>query len=95
MRYMLSAAAFLAATAAPAQAQDACSYRTTPAVGSWARYTMNRNGQDVTMRMAIVGQEKRNGKDALWFETKSETPRGTMINAVLVPGFPFEPGDVK
>ena len=63
-------------------------------MGSWAQYTSSRDGQDFTSRIALVGQEKRDGKDALWFESTSETPRGKMISEVLVPGYPYAPDAV-
>ncbi len=95
MRHLLGAAGLLLAVAVPAAAQDVCSqYRTTPAVGSWAEYRSDRGGQELTSRVALVGQEKRDGKDALWLETSTATPRGRMISEVLVPGFPYEPGSV-
>jgi hypothetical protein len=95
MRHMIFAAGLLAAVAVPLQAQDVCSqYRPTPAMGSWAQYTSSRDGQDFTTRIALVGQEKRDGKDALWFESSSETPRGKMVSEVLVPTYPFAPDAV-
>jgi len=95
MRYMFSAAALLAAAAVPARAQDVCSqYRPTPAMGSWAQYTSTRDGQDFTTRVALVGQEKRDGKDAVWFESASDSPRGKMITETLVPSYPFAPDAV-
>ncbi len=95
MRHLLGAAGLLLAVAVPAAAQDVCSqYRAAPAVGSWAEYRSDRDGQQFTSRLALVGQEKRNGKDALWFETSSDSPRGRMISEILVPGYPYEPGSV-
>ena len=95
MRHLLGAAGLLLAVAVPAAAQDVCSqYRAAPAVGSWAEYRSDRDGQQFTSRLALVGQEKRNGKDALWFETSSDSPRGRMISEMLVPGYPYEPGSV-
>lgn len=91
MRQMIYAVGLLAATALPAQAQDVCSqYRPTPTVGSWAEYKTSRGGQEGSMRMAIVGREKRDGKDAVWFEMSNDTPRGKMVMEALVPGFPYE-----
>ncbi len=85
----------LIAAGLPLQAQDVCSqYRPTPVQGSWAQYKSNRNGQDIMTRMAVVGHEKRDGKDAVWFETSTESPRGKMINEVLVPTYPFEQTEV-
>ncbi len=95
MRHTIYAAVLLVALAAPVRAQEACSqYRLTPAIGSWAQYTSNRGGQDVTTRIAVVGQERRNGKDAIWFESSMESPRGRMVSEMLVPSYPFEPGSV-
>ena len=95
MRQMILAAGLLAGAAVPARAQDVCTqYRPTPAMGSWAQYTSSRDGQDFTTRIALVGQEKRDGKDAMWFESASETPRGKMITETLVPGYPFTPDAV-
>lgn len=92
MRHLIFAASLLAGAAVPVQAQDVCAkYRPTPAMGSWAQYTMSRDGQEFTTRLALVGQEKRDGKDAVWFETTSETPRGKAITEMLVPGYPFAP----
>lgn len=95
MRHMVYAAALVAAVAVPARAQDVCTqYRPNPAVGSWAEYQTTRDGQSMKTRVAVVGQEKRDGKDAIWFESTMETPRGRMISELLVPGYPFEPGSV-
>ena len=95
MRHIVYAAGLLAAVAVPARAQDVCTrFRPTPAVGSWAEYQTSRNGQPLKTRIAVVGQEKRDGKDAVWFESTMETPRGRMISEMLVPAFPFEPGSV-
>ena len=93
MRHIVYAAGLLAAVAVPARAQDVCTrFRPTPAIGSWAEYQTSRNGQAFKTRLAVVGQEKRGGKDAIWFESTMETPRGRMISEMLVPGYPFEPG---
>jgi len=93
MRHMVYAAGLLAAVAVPVRAQDVCTqYRPTPAMGSWAEYQTTRDGQSMKTRVAIVGQEKRDGKDAVWFESTMETPRGRMISEMLVPSYPFEPG---
>jgi hypothetical protein len=93
MRHMVYAAGLLAAVAVPARAQDVCTqYRPTPAMGSWAEYQTTRDGQSMKTRVAIVGQEKRDGKDAVWFESTMDTPRGRMISEMLVPSYPFEPG---
>ena len=95
MRQLFCAAGLLLAAVAPVRAQDVCSqYRPTPAVGSWAEYVNTRGDQSSTMRLAIVGQEKRDGKDAVWFESASESPRGKMVVELLVPSFPFAQGDV-
>ena len=92
MRHMIFAASLLAGAAVPVRAQDVCArYRPTPAMGSWAQYTISRDGQELTTRLALVGHEKRDGKDALWFESASETPRGKVITEMLVPGYPFAP----
>jgi hypothetical protein len=95
MRHIVYAAGLLAAVAVPGRAQDVCArFRPSPAVGSWAEYQTSRDGQALRTRIAVVGQEKRDGKDALWFESTMETPRGRMISEMLVPGYPFEPGSV-
>jgi hypothetical protein len=95
MRHIVYAAGLLAAVAVPARAQDVCTqFRPTPAVGSWAEYQTSRDGQALRTRIAVVGQEKRDGKDAIWFESTMETPRGRMISEMLVPSYPFEPGSV-
>lgn len=93
MRHLVYAAGLLAAVVVPVRAQDVCTqYRPTPAMGSWAEYQTTRDGQSMKTRVAIVGQEKRDGKDAIWFESTMETPRGRMISEMLVPSYPFEPG---
>lgn len=95
MRHLVYAAALVAAVAVPARAQDVCTqYRPNPAMGSWAEYQTTRDGQSMKTRVAVVGQEKRDGKDAIWFESTMETPRGRMISEMLVPSYPFEPGSV-
>jgi hypothetical protein len=95
MRHLVYAAGLLAAVAVPIRAQDVCTqFRPSPAMGNWAEYQTTRNGQAMKTRVAVVGQEKRDGKDAIWFESTMETPRGRMISELLVPSYPFEPGSV-
>ena len=46
------------------------------------------------MRMAIVGQETANGTPHYWYELKMSSQRGNMIMQALVPGWPYDQGQI-
>ena len=67
-------------------------------LGQWAEYAMTapQLPQGPTnMRFAIVGTEQADGERHYWHETKAETPTGTIVTQMLVPGFPYDPSQVK
>ena len=100
-----SAAAFLLALVGvplAARAQNPCaSYVTTPSLGSWGEYQATKDGQpSVTMRFAVVGQERRGGRILQRFETSlrgisAAGQMEEMIMQVLVPGYPYEPESIE
>ena len=97
-RTLAATAGLMLALSAPAlNAQDICSAKLmTPKVGSWAKYRLV-SGTDTTgtMRMAIVGSEKRNGTDMTWLENTMQSERGPMIMEMLVPGFPYDGSGIQ
>ena len=77
---------------------ELCEEMRTVEVGQWVEYEMiaPQVQQGVTnMRFAIVGSEQADGEQHYWHETKTETPMGPMITQMLVPGFPYDPSQVK
>lgn len=99
MRRLIGAAGALALLVLPAtgQAQDLCT--TTfqpPAVGSWAEWRMSSaRDSNLTMRMAVVGTEQRDGKTLTRLEMSNQTERGPMIVQVLASGWPYQLPDVQ
>ncbi len=85
----LALAGLVAAAAAPAPvaAQNPC--RTmlakSPTVGAWAEYGM----KDGSMKMALVGAEKREGRSLIWMEMAFADKKGKgAITKMLVGGYP-------
>ena len=73
---------------------ELCEEMRTVTVGQWIEYEMiaPQVQQGVTnMRFAIVGSEPADGEPHYWYEMKMET----MITQMLVPGFPYDPSQVK
>jgi hypothetical protein len=78
----------VATAASPAAAQ--CPHLNVPSAGSWASY----HSDDGTMRMAILGNETRDGKSMLRMELSRTSKDGPMIMQLLVPGYPYEMTDI-
>lgn len=88
-RALALVAAMLALLPGLARAQASCGELfKAPAVGSWAEW---RHNTDRLVRMAVVGQETRDGTPLFWMETqlKEGDGAGTVVK-FLVPGFPYE-----
>ena len=98
-------ALFSAAVPAPAHAQDLtalCERARHPAVGAWSQYQWKGGRNDgATLRMSIVGSERRDGAAYLWLEIvmrgfpMGQAGRGgaatadtapPIVSKVLVPG---------
>jgi hypothetical protein len=97
-RTLTATAGLLLALGAPAlHAQSVCDMKMmTPKVGSWAKYQLVSGGDTTgTMRLALVGAEKRNGTDMVWVENSMQSDRGPMIMEMLVPGFPYDGSGVQ
>lgn len=97
MRVILTLAA-LGASAAPLAGQsikELCDRVGQVEVGQWAAYRLTTAQGPMEMRFAIVGREAVEGREHYWHEMKAETARGTMITQALVPGFPYDQGDVQ
>lgn len=92
------ALALFPATAASQALSELCDELRSIRVGQWAEYSMTApaspEGQG-RMRLAIVGTEQADGERHYWHEAKAETPMGTMITQMLVPGFPYNPSGIK
>ena len=95
---MLSLAALLGVAAA-GQAQETCLEQMKfPEVGRWAEYKALYNKTDpYTIRYAVVGGERRGGKDLKWLELRmvGEKKDGNVVYQMLVPGSVAELGDVQ
>ena len=73
--------------------EEACGAVGNLEVGHWAAYEFSGvPGQDVSsVRFAIVESE---GED-FWYEFSAATSEGAVIVQLLVPGFPFQPADIR
>jgi hypothetical protein len=93
------ALALAAGVASAAEAQDACIEQIKfPEVGRWAQYQAVYDKQEpYTVRYAVIGSEKRQGKDLKWVELRmtGEKRDRNLIYQMLVPGSPTEMGDIQ
>ena len=77
----------LVALAPSAWAQGDClSQIKFPAQGSWSEYKATYNDNPYTVRYAVVGQEKRGGKELEWVEMRMVGGKDNSIYQMLVPG---------
>ena len=85
--------------ASAGRAQETCLEQMRfPEVGRWAEYQALYNKKDpYTIRYAVVGGEKRAGKDLKWLELrmKGEKKAANIIYQMLVPGSAAEVGKVE
>ena len=99
MRKPILSLAILLGMATAGQAQETCIEQLKfPEVGRWAEYKAVYNQKDpYTIRYAVVGGERREGKDLKWLELRMvpEKKDGTIIYQMLVPGSAAEVGDVQ
>jgi hypothetical protein len=89
---MLSLSLFGISTAA-GQARECMAGMKMPDVGQWAEYQGVMNQKDpYTLRYAVVGAEKREGKPMKWLEFSmvGEKKGQNMVYQVLTPGNPAE-----
>jgi hypothetical protein len=95
---MLSVAVLLA-VATTSRAQETCIEQIKfPEVGRWAEYQALYNKKDpYTIRYAVVGAERREGKDLKWLELRmiGEKKDGNVVYQMLVPGSVAELGNVQ
>ena len=83
--------------AAQAGEQGCAALLKAPAAGGWAEFRLERAGvQDMRVRFAIVGAERRGEQALVWFETRAEGLQqgGTQVTQVLVPGYPYASGQI-
>ncbi len=89
----------LGTLAAPGRGQDNCLDQVTfPEVGRWAEYKALYNKKDpYTVRYAVVGSEKRDGKTLDWVELRlsGEKKNHNMVYQMLVPGSLMEIANVQ
>ena len=84
-----------AGTAAAQGLPGVCGKLSDVSVGQFAEYRVNAPQIGlVDMRIAIVGTEDVGGAAFQWHEMKINMPQGEMVMQMLVPRFPYEPGDV-
>ena len=99
MRTPILSLALLLGVASAGRAQESCIEQIKfPAVGRWAEYQALYNQKDpYTIRYAVVGRERREGKDLKLLELrmKSEKKDGNIVYQMLVPGSAAELGNVQ
>lgn len=99
MRLPLLSLTLLAGTGRVGLAQDTCMEQIRfPAVGRWAQYQAVYDKKDpYTVRYAVIGTEKRQGKDLRWIELRmtGQDKEKNLVYQMLVPGSPTEVGDVQ
>ncbi len=83
--------AALAAPALPAQdLTDVCRAANEAKLGQWASYELSGGRADgTTLRLAIVGSERRGDSTFYWFELATTSPKDpgrSMVMQLLVPG---------
>jgi hypothetical protein len=79
-------------------AQDTCIEQIEfPAVGRWAEYKGLYKQDPYTIRYAVIGSEKREGKDLKWLELRMEGSKQdrNMVYQMLVPGSAAQLGEVS
>jgi hypothetical protein len=99
MRTAILSLALLLGMASAGRAQETCIDQIKfPAVGRWAEYQALYNKKDpYTIRYAVVGGERRAGKDLKWLELrmKGEQKDRNIVYQMLVPGSAAELGNVQ
>jgi hypothetical protein len=99
MRTAMLSLAVLLGLASAGRAQETCIEQLRfPQVGRWAEYQALYNRKDpYTIRYAVVGGERRGGKDLKWleFRMKGEKKNRNMVYQMLVPGSAAEVGNVE
>lgn len=99
MRSSVLSLAILLGVASAARAQETCIEQIKfPEVGRWAEYQALYNKKDpYKIRYAVVGSERRGGKDLKWLELRmtGEKKDGNVIYQMLVPGSAAELADVQ
>jgi hypothetical protein len=89
MRRALFLALAALSLAAPLSAQSACAAKgpRLPAAGGWAEYRTARGD----MRIAYLARETAGER----LEIAATSQRGSMVMQMVVPGFPYEMGEIK
>ena len=99
MRIHMLSLALLGVIVSSGWGQDACLDQIKfPQVGHWAQYQAVYDTKDpYTVRYAVIGSEKRQGKDLKWVELRmiGKEKDKNLIYQMLVPGSPTEMGDVR
>ena len=99
MRTPMLSLAVLLGMASAGRAQETCLEQLKfPEIGRWAEYQALYNQKDpYTIRYAVVGGEKREGKDLKWLELRmiGEKKDGNVVYQMLVPGAAAELGNVQ
>jgi hypothetical protein len=98
MRVPLMLLALVLVGASSARAQECLAELRFPQVGRWAEYKATYNEKEpYTIRYAVIGEEKRAGKNLKWLELKMSGANKdrNFIYQMLVPGSPTEMGEVQ
>lgn len=93
----IAALGFVALAPAGLFAQDMasiCSDLTDIEIGQWATYEVGTGDQQSTMRFALI-PEGAAGGEGQWFEVNTNIGGQNTVLQLLVPGWPFGPGDIQ
>ncbi|MEP6572247.1 MAG: hypothetical protein ABJD11_06110 [Gemmatimonadota bacterium] len=91
-RFLATIALAMSAAPVAASAQADCTtWLKAPPVGGWAQY----HGDRGEFKIAVVGQEQREGKTLYRFEFAGDSPQGKGIFQMLVPAFPYQPTEIQ
>jgi hypothetical protein len=98
MKHLVLAAAMAAIPAALGAQQSCSSLVHSPESGAWSEYDVRSpSGSSTRTRLAVIGAETNGDRELVWVETRAANPEGEVqaITHVLVPGFPYEAGDLQ
>jgi hypothetical protein len=86
-----------AATLANAQKTACDENLKLPPVGRWVEYQSKFKNDAYTMRYAVIGTEKREGKEMTWLEMRMEGAKQdrNMIYQVLIPSAVLDPSQAQ
>jgi len=93
---MVGVLGFAPSSLAAQDASQICAELAEYTIGQWAEYRVTAPGMEPgTLRLALVGEEEVDGTNHLWYEMQMGSQMGPMVIQLLVPGYPYDGGEVK